>query len=117
MGVVAHRGHRSASLFTLLASFKTGECDGVRVALARCQQAVPTACVETLPFALPPPDAEVRAVAEPTTAMIDTHQSSGLHGARRHRRCAVQPCCVRARCRPRPGPASLSVTSSVAVRS
>jgi hypothetical protein len=78
MGVVAHRGHRSASLFTLLASFKTGECDGVRVALARCQQAVPTACVETLPFALPPPDAEVRAVAEPTTAMIDTHQSSGL---------------------------------------
>ena len=44
------RGPNARLIFELLAQFKRGECDGVKVRLGRLQEFIPSACIEHLDF-------------------------------------------------------------------
>ena len=44
------RGQNARYMFELLAQFKRGECDGIKVRLGRLQEFVSSACVEHLDF-------------------------------------------------------------------
>ena len=45
-----YRGHSARYIFDLLAQFKRGDCDGIKVRLGRLQEFISSACIEHLDF-------------------------------------------------------------------